>query len=468
MKSTNILLLLALLSLAKGEVAELTFNTFHDFLKSNDLALITFYSKSCPHCSAFEPLFNAAAAQSALLRRPYSFGRVEAEDEAILADQNEIKQMPTVRLFAMGSRVKSDYDRSSKSIMEFLDEYAQALYKSLELFDTEEILSKRNAISPEVIFVGENGREMEVYKGVAETIQGVRFYHVAPKLGTKLFPDIKSHPAIILFKGFDERQVVYTDELDPKKLKDLIEDNRFPRVRQFDHSTVGQIFKTNGMKAVVLFTRSSEELSAMKDVFHAIATERKAKDVYYITANPSVDLGEKVAKAIGIEEGDTPIMVILERKKDMEVYAFAGKLAKTEMETFIDEWRAGKVQRMLKSESIPKDSKSPVKQIVGKTFKKEVADFDGSVLVNFCVPSRKECKDFEEVYSSVAAKASIKVATINPARNEIEDIELPSKYPTLILFKNKEHKLYKGELNADSILYFIETGNDDPSKRTEL
>jgi protein disulfide isomerase len=465
MKFINLLLLFVSL---KGAVIELKQDNFKEFLDTHDLVLVTFYSKSCPHCTSFEPIFNEAAAESELLQRSYSFGRVEVNEEAIISDQNEIREYPTIRLFAMGTRVKPDYERDSQPILQFLDNYAHGLYKSLELFDHKEILSKRNTPTIEVIFKGEEGKELEEYKQAAFEFHDTKFFHISPKLGTELFPHIKKDTAIIIFKGFDEREVVYEDEIKAKKIKEFVEDNRFPRVKQFDHSTVGQIFKSNGMKALVLFYKSKEELKNLLSVFSEVASERKSKDMYFITADPSIDLGERVATNIGIQTEDTPVMIIIERKKDMEVYPFKGNFIKSEIVAFIDEWREGKVKKMPKSEKILKDNKGPVKQVVGKTFEEEVIKSKDKVLVNVCIPSRKECRDFEEIYNNVATQTNIKVVTINPAKNDIQGIELTKEYPTLLLFSNNEYTVYTGELTETSILNFINTDNLNSAQKIEL
>ena len=464
----KVISLLMLLVCLKGDVIELNLENFKEFLDTHDLVLVAFYSKYCPHCKSFESTFNKAAAESELLQRPYSFGRLEANDEAVISDQNEIKELPTIRLFAMGSQVKPDFERDSQPILQFLDNYAQSLYKSLELFDHNEILSKRKTSTLEVIFKGEEGKALEEYKRAATSFHDIKFFHISSKLGAELFPHIKEDTAIILFKGFDEREVVYEGEITAKKVKELVEDNKFPRVRQLDHNTVGQIFKSNGMKALVLFTKSEEETKGLLDVFSKVANERKSKEMYFIIANPSVDLGERVGKNIGIEAEDTPIIVIIERKKDMEVYPFKGNFIRSEIVAFIDEWKEGKAQKMPKSENIPKNNEGPVKQVVGKTFEKEVLNYNGNVLVNICIPSRKECRDFEETYKNIAAQTKIKVVTINPAKNDIKAIELSYGYPTLLLFSNHEHTLYKGELTETSILNFINTIDLHTSRKVEL
>eukprot|EP01022_Parablepharisma_sp_SALTPOND_P036606 TRINITY_DN999_c0_g1_i11.p2 TRINITY_DN999_c0_g1~~TRINITY_DN999_c0_g1_i11.p2 ORF type:complete len:511 (-),score=83.49 TRINITY_DN999_c0_g1_i11:855-2387(-) len=442
------------------EVVDLKDKTFNEFLESHDVTLVTFYSKQCPHCQAFEPLFEAAAVEAKSLGRPYSFARIEVNEEYIASDQNKIEFLPTIRLFIKGTSVKPDYDRESTSVLQFVDSHVKEVYHLLKLESPEEIRSKANTVAPQLILVSDNEMEIEIFRQVAAEFPELNFYYISREVGGKVFPDLKEFPAIVLFKGFDEKKAVYIGKMHKDDIKEFVEDNKHPRVREFDHETVGKIFKAGGMKATILFYKLGTQTQGILDEFHTVATNKKAKDMYFIASDPGTGLGQKVAKIIGIEEEETPIILILERKQQMIAYPFNGEFKAGEIAKFVDQWREGKVPKMGKSESIPKGNTGPVKKIVGKTFKKEVMEYEGDVLVNFCIPSIEKCRNFQEVYNKVAdmVKEWVKVATIDPAKNEIEEIEVGNKYPVLQLFlkgNKKNPKIYEGKLTEKDILEFI-------------
>ncbi len=125
-----------------GKVAELTDDTFKDFVTSHEITMVTFYSRTCPHCKNFAPLFDAAAADIAALGRPYHFARIDVSSQFKTSEEYTIRELPTIKLFLEGTPIESNYERGTTTILQFIDKYARIVYRSLGLTNATEIVEK--------------------------------------------------------------------------------------------------------------------------------------------------------------------------------------------------------------------------------------------------------------------------------------------------------------------------------------
>ena len=96
---------------------------------------------------------------------------------------------------------------------------------------------------------------------------------------------------IVLFKKFDERQVVYDGELGVQEIRDFITENCLPTVIEFNHENAQKMFKTpnDGKSHLLVFhNRSSETFEAEKKMMAKVG--KKFRQTVLFT---SVDVGEE-------------------------------------------------------------------------------------------------------------------------------------------------------------------------------
>jgi len=480
--SKYLIIFLLFSSIFCSDVIELTDKIFQEFVENHEFTIVTFFSRICPHCQAFEPIFDKAAAESIELGRPYSFVRVEVNEQYITGDQQNITQVPTIRLFIKGSPVKPDFVTETIPVLRFLDNYYRDLYFSIPLQNIDELRKKadpKNNLN--IILVSDNKDEIEIFKitaGNYKTFKNINFYHTASKTGLRAFPDIEHTPSIILFKPFDEKKAIFTGTMQLENIKEFIEENRAPKVREFDEETIGKIFKVNGAKALILFHgKNNENLNEIKDNFEQVANMKKYPNTYYIRAEPNVGLGKRVATIIGIEELDTPCIVAIQRLKDIESYMFDKKegFIKEKIVKFMDDWKNEKLTKMPKTEHIPENNSGAVKKIVGKTFRREVLDSLEDVLVLFCYPSNLDCRKFDPIYNKIALNllGKIKFGIIDPSKNSVENIHFDIKKVPILYFYKKDAKntpqKFEGEFTEQNIINFLQKqASEKLTIRTDL
>ncbi|GMF38274.1 unnamed protein product [[Candida] boidinii] len=128
---------------------------------------------------------------------------------------------------------------------------------------------------------------------------------------------------------------------------------------------------------------------------------------------------------------------------------------------FVEDFVAGKLEAIIKSEPIPETQDSPVYHLVGKEHDKIITS-GKDVLVKYYAPWCGHCKKlapvFEElaaVYESVAP-GKVLLADLDHTENDVTGVQIEG-YPTIVLYPGdgSEPVVYEGNRSLESFAEFI-------------
>ena len=114
-----------------------------------------------------------------------------------------------------------------------------------------------------------------------------------------------------------------------------------------------------------------------------------------------------------------------------------------------------------------KSVKNGILNLIGKSFWEEVSE--KNTLVMFYLENCGFCRVFQFDYEKIGEESGgIKVARFDYGKNEAYGLEKVEEFPSIALFTNGKPIFYKGKLDKDSILEFVQENSIKDTNRIEL
>jgi protein disulfide-isomerase A1 len=452
-------LLAALAAVASAsDVVDLQKDTFDEFIKGNSLVLAEFFAPWCGHCKALAPEYEKAA--TTLKEKDIKLAKVDCTAEAELCQSYGVEGYPTLKVFrGLDSISPYSGQRKADAITSFMVKQSLPAVSILTKDTLEEFKTSDKVVI--VAYIAEDDKASnETYTAVAEQLRdtylfgGVNDAAVAEAEGVKA-------PAIVLYKQFDEGKSVFTgDKFDAEEIQKFAKTAATPLIGEVGPETYGD-YMSAGIPLAYIFAETPEERKTLGDELKSVAEKYRGK----------INVATIDAKAFGAHAGNLnlktdkfPSFAIQDVTKNQKFPFDQDKeITLKEIEAFVDDFVAGKVEPSIKSEPIPETQEGPVAVVVAKSYEQIVLDDEKDVLIEFYAPWCGHCKalapkydELAELYANSEFKDKVVIAKVDATANDVPD-EIKG-FPTIKLYPaggKSDPVTYSGPRTVDDLIKFI-------------
>ncbi|CAN0171582.1 unnamed protein product [Lampetra planeri] len=494
--SLLLLLLLAAGANVKAHVPEvegvliLSQDNFSEALeRDGNYLLVTFVSGSCEKCSELPPKL---ARTVELLRErgaPVRLGSLDGETHATLATEFDVSHYPDFLLFDPGSRAKPRHYHGlweAEALAKWAARRAGPPAVTVATAAEAQAFIDADSLVLLGFFKDTESRDLKTFIEVADTYDEAPFgvtssEEVFAKYGV-------SSDSIVLFKKFDEGQVVFTDQVEREKLLRFVQLQELPSVVTYSDEAFPLLFSGLVDVHILLFANaSSDGFPELFEEFKAAAPPFRGK-ILFVLLNSAVPENDNVLDLFELTDGaQLPAIRLLKVNKDMvkRVPSFSD-FTTANITSFCQDYLDEHSKPFSKSQEIPKDwDKRPVKVLVGKNFDELVFDETKNVFVEFYASWCDHCKKLAPVWEQLGVQYkehdNIVIAKMDAEKNEVAAVHIPG-YPKIKYFPagpGKKIINYTGERTLEAFTSFLESGGqvqssgdtdgkmEEPSNKTD-
>ncbi|KAF3537470.1 hypothetical protein F2Q69_00020926 [Brassica cretica] len=205
----------------------------------------------------------------------------------------------------------------------------------------------------------------------------------------------------------------------------------------------------------VNFTGESAE--SLKSKFRKVATSYKGQGLSFLVGD--AEGGKGALEYFGVEESQVPLVII--QTPDSKKYLKANVVVE-EIESWMKDFKDGKVAVFKKSQPIPAENNEPVKVVVAETLDDIVLKSGKNVLIEFYAPWCGHCQKIAPILDEVALAfkndPSVIIAKLDATANDIPSEPFDVKgFPT-IYFRSVSGTVvaYEGNRTKEDFISFIE------------
>jgi protein disulfide-isomerase A1 len=472
MKFLGAVLLCVVVAFVHAEIAEeenvlvLKVDNFDDALKAHDFLLVEFYAPWCGHCKALAPEFAKAATSLKEQGSDIKLGKVDATEEASLAEKFEVRGYPTIKFFRNGTPLEYSGGRQAADFENWLKKKTGPA--AVELADVETV--KAMVEKDEVVVIGFfKDQASDGAKAFLEAAAGMDDVPFGITSNDAVFADNKVEgEAVVLFKKFDEGRNDLTEGLTADAIKEFILGNQLPLVIEFTQESAQKIFGGEVKNHLLLFiSKADDKFKATLEDYMKAAVAFKGK-VLYIYINIDDDDNQRILEFFGMKPEECPTYRYINLGDDMTKFKPEDDDMSIDAITkFVQGVLDGKISAHLMSEDVPADwDAKPVKILVGKNFKEVAYDEGKDVLVEFYAPWCGHCKQLSPIWDELAEKfkdnSEIVIAKMDSTANEVAEVKVQS-FPTLKFFPKGGGEVvdYSGERTLEALSKFVASGGKD-------
>ncbi|KAM4584913.1 protein disulfide-isomerase A2 [Odontesthes bonariensis] len=459
------------------DVMVLHINNFARALSENKYLLVEFYAPWCGHCQKLEPVYAEAAEKLKKEEPEIRLAKVDATEEKELADEFDVGNFPTLKLFTDGDRKQPVHYSGKRTVVGIIQWMKRRTGPGAQIISTAdsaaEFIDAHN-ITVIGFFDSLESEAAKALKEVAFDLPDTEFAVTAtPEVFQKY--EVKGD-TVVLFKKFDDGRADFMlsedGKLDKQNLTAFIKENSLELIIPFTQETAENIFSSPILLHSLLFINSTVESHMnLLDDFRTVAKELKGK-MLFIKIDVTSALSH-VLNYFGVSESDTPTVRIINMDTQKKFSIDSGDLTVDSLRQLCQEVVDGTAKPYYRSEEIPEDwSKGPVKVLVGKNFESVALDQTKNVFVEFYAPWCGHCKELTPIWEQLGEKYAdqddIIIAKMDGTANELESVAIDG-FPTLKYFPagGKEVINYTGKRDLETFSKFLDNGGVLPKDESD-
>ncbi|CAH8305222.1 unnamed protein product [Eruca vesicaria subsp. sativa] len=447
-------------------VLTLDHSNFTETINKHDFIVVEFYAPWCGHCKSLAPEYEKAASELSSHNPPLVLAKIDASEESNkgIANEYQIQGFPTIKILRNGGKSIQDYNgpREADGIVSYVKKQnGPASVEIKTAAGASEVVGEKNVVAVGV-FPKLSGEEFDSFMAFAEKMRGD--YDFAHTVDAKLLPRGDSSvagPFVRLFKPFDEL-FVDSKDFNGEALEKFIKESSIPLVTVFDSDPsnrpyVASFFESSATKVMMFVNFTGESAESLKSKYREVATSYKGLGLAFLVGD--AEGGKNALEYFGLEESQVPLVIV--QTPDNKKYLKANVVVE-EIESWMKEFKDGKVAEHKKSQPIPAENNEPVKVVVAETLDEMVVKSGKNVLIEFYAPWCGHCKKIAPILDEVALAfqndPSVVIAKLDATANDIPSEPFDVKgFPT-IYFRSASGNVvaYEGDRTKEDFISFIE------------
>lgn len=421
-----------------GDVLNLGAGDFSPTIDSSDLALVKFFAPWCGHCKKMAPDFEKAATSLKNNDPPVVLAEVDCTVEQGICQEHGVSGYPTLKVFRNG--VASDYSggRTAADMVKMMA--GQAGPASMEMTDADKLQkyleSKTNVVLG--FFESEKSEGVDAFKKAAQELrETVKFAHsfdaaVAKAAGQEAGSVVLFRPKTMKSK-FEEQQEKYNkDKFTVGLIRNWVKEVAAGLCPIIEPGEQGEL----GFPLVITmynvdYVRNPKGTQYWRNRVMKVA--QNYGDVKFAIGDSNIWDGMLGEMGVDADENDSPVVVAFGSPDAKYVMKDTFDPKGEALTKFLDDFKAGTLQRHVKSEEEPSEQTAN-KVLTANNFDSFV---DGSkdAFIEFYAPWCGHCKSLAPKWDEMAEKFSdndnVVIGKMDATANDVPSQFEVQGFPTL-------------------------------------
>lgn len=471
-------------------VVKLTEKEFKGFLEENPLVLTEFFAPWCGYCKILGPEFSKAADILNESHPAIKLAQVDCTEQEDLCHKHEIRGYPTLKVMRGPFQQPDDYDgpRDADGIVNYMVKQSLPPVQIVEDADAFIAASKAenqpfmvqvfpSALKKKYLDRNETFGELAIAKRKSMSFYSIEDDAEIAKLDKAVSANLSKlkEPAYLVIHPNQLDDVrEYSGAGDKESLEEFSVNANVPYFGDINRDTY-LTYMSSALPLGYYFYSHIDERAAVDKFFTALGKKHVGK-INFVGLDASqygrhaeiLNMNPEIVPLFAIQDNSNSRKYGIDQTENPNP-------STDDIEKFVDDFLAGKVDPIIKSEPLPTEEEianQAVVKLVTHNYDDILKDNSKDVFIKYYAPWCGHCKklapiweELAEIYDSKSENSEVVIANLDHTLNDV-DTPIPIEgYPTLLFYPAngkvdpktglREHLLYTDGRDADSLIAFI-------------